>query len=549
MPQGFFLFLRKNIIVIVLVLLVVSFFFIYNTFLVDRSLINLQIALVKLNEAKTIEDLEKIKPLLKAPLLVALSKTATSNKAMAALDMINNIISNVKSDDQIKDIKFYVKSVIDIKEKERGAILSILDNFNTRLFAPVTNIPQKDLESKARSLTEKIKSTKDKDKLQELYCDLGTLLVESGDIEQAQVVFLQVVDLNPKSAAAAKALFSLASAYKANKEYEKAAIYFKKVIEQYYGEKIGIYSKYELADIWFKKGDYQKARDEYASVGAQYPQFDLAATALYEAGYISFYYLNDKDSALVYFNELSQQYPSANIVQHVVKEVRPVMAKEYRLKGFNLLKEKKYPEAVQNFDEAVRISPSDSKSYSGQGLGYYWQDNKQEALNRADRAIESNIQDEVALINSMFIYINSGRIDDAIRVGEMALSRVLVPKAEFYYNLGYAYLLKGEVDKAIAQFERAIRINSDFIFAYNNLGCAFWAKGQFSLAINKYKEAIGIDDSYVNAHYNLGISYFEIKRIEEAYKEFKIVNELNPTEYKEAANYLKQIVEVLKYQP
>ncbi|MDD2689670.1 MAG: tetratricopeptide repeat protein, partial [Candidatus Omnitrophica bacterium] len=140
-----------------------------------------------------------------------------------------------------------------------------------------------------------------------------------------------------------------------------------------------------------------------------------------------------------------------------------------------------------------------------------------------------------------------GKLDEARKVGE-EVSKVFLPRAEFYYNLGYAYLLKGMVQEAKGNFERSIRINPDFIFSYNNLGCALWMATAYAQAIQRFQEAIGIDQTFVTAHFNLGVVYFDLKRLEEAYKEFETVLQLNP-DYHEAREYLKLITETLHYQP
>lgn len=550
MPKSIILFIRRNYKLFSTLASVVILFGVYNTYLVDRSIINLRIALENTLGATAVEDLEKIKPLLKIPLLKEISKTTVASNVLVPLEIAENIISTTKVTEQIADVKFYLKSVIEAKEKERGGFLSALDRLNSRLFKPRLKLPKEKLLAQTKVLLAKIKSTQEKDKLQKLYYNLGNIYVQLANIFQAEDALLKAVEMDPNSALALKALFNLAWAYKSAGGYEKAVVYFQKVSQQYAQLKGRIDSKYQVADTWFKEGEYQKARDQYAQLSNEYPEFDIADLALYEAGSISFYYLDDRKAASDYLSKLEEKYPKAKIVQHTVKQLRPVMAKDFRMQGFKLLIEKKYVEAIETFRQAVEIAPLDGPSYSGMGLGFYWLKEKGEALYNAKKAVKATPDDEITLTNSLFIYINSGSVDEAIKIGEEYLSKrmLAVRRPEFYYNLGYAYVLKAKLNEATTYFDRAIRLNPDFAFAYNNLGCVLWALKNYSAAIKKFEEATHRYPAYADAYFNLGIAYFHFNRFEDSYKEFEKVLDVNPG-YLEAREYLRRIKEILKYQP
>ena len=58
-----------------------------------------------------------------------------------------------------------------------------------------------------------------------------------------------------------------------------------------------------------------------------------------------------------------------------------------------------------------------------------------------------------------------------------------------YYNRGNAYDDKGDVDRAIADYTEAIRLDPKFALAYNNRGNAYKAKGNSGRARADFDQA------------------------------------------------------------
>ena len=78
--------------------------------------------------------------------------------------------------------------------------------------------------------------------------------------------------------------------------------------------------------------------------------------------------------------------------------------------------------------------------------------------------------------------------------------------AEIFNNRGVAYRLKGDHDRAIADYAQAIRLNAKFAAAYNNRGVAYDHKGDYDRAIQDYDQAIKLKPS-AEAHFNRGNAY------------------------------------------
>jgi tetratricopeptide (TPR) repeat protein len=62
--------------------------------------------------------------------------------------------------------------------------------------------------------------------------------------------------------------------------------------------------------------------------------------------------------------------------------------------------------------------------------------------------------------------------------------------ADYFYGRGIAYQGKGDVDRAIADFTEAIRLQPRFTMAYASRGSAYEAKSECDRAAADYSEAV-----------------------------------------------------------
>jgi tetratricopeptide (TPR) repeat protein len=71
-------------------------------------------------------------------------------------------------------------------------------------------------------------------------------------------------------------------------------------------------------------------------------------------------------------------------------------------------------------------------------------------------------------------------------------------RATAYRLRGVAYRDKGHLDRAIADFSEAIRLNPLLASAYHDRGVAYRAKGDQRRAIADHADAIRLDPHYSN---------------------------------------------------
>ena len=104
-------------------------------------------------------------------------------------------------------------------------------------------------------------------------------------------------------------------------------------------------------------------------------------------------------------------------------------------------------------------------------------------------------------------------------------------------NLGFLFLRRGELDKAISEFQTALDIRSRNTQSHyslgaaliqSNLGNALARKQLWDAAIDHLQEAVRLRPDYADAYFNLGSVLFQQGKIDQAIAQWQKTLAINP---------------------
>ncbi len=141
---------------------------------------------------------------------------------------------------------------------------------------------------------------------------------------------------------------------------------------------------------------------------------------------------------------------------------------------------------------------------------------------------ETNVNLAIAFTNRGIAYNDKRQYDRAIQDFDQAI-RLNPSHADAWASRGNAYQEKGEHDKAIADFDRVLRLTPNDASAFYNRGNGYFGKGQYDRAIQDYDQASRLRPNHASTHYNRGLSYERTGRPEQAIPNFDQAIRLNPS--------------------
>jgi arylsulfatase A-like enzyme/tetratricopeptide (TPR) repeat protein len=140
--------------------------------------------------------------------------------------------------------------------------------------------------------------------------------------------------------------------------------------------------------------------------------------------------------------------------------------------------------AIELLKVCVKKDPQDPDNFNFLGVAYYKKGNAAKAMENYRKALELDN-------NYASVFNNIGSMYLALYLGGKK-------KDERVYRL------------AMENFNRALEIDPRLFAAYNGRGAAYRFKNQVKKAIADWEKAIEINPDYIDAYFNIGISYLQI---------------------------------------
>lgn len=137
--------------------------------------------------------------------------------------------------------------------------------------------------------------------------------------------------------------------------------------------------------------------------------------------------------------------------------------------------------------------------------------------------------------NQGVLYEKQGQFDRAIAHYDRAIQiRSNFPKA--YFNRALAYRNQGDLDKAIADYTTAIRLQSNYPDAYNNRGVAHHHKKDYVRAAADYSKAIRLNPKLISALHNRAVAHRALGKFNKALFDLNAALKLQPKYIQALAN-------------
>jgi tetratricopeptide (TPR) repeat protein len=189
-------------------------------------------------------------------------------------------------------------------------------------------------------------------------------------------------------------------------------------------------------------------------------------------------------------------------------------AEQFLTKGEEYAAQGKFKEAKVQFEKALKVDP-------------FYQTAKL-ILEVIEDLNAKRIESETVIhFFKGAVYHEKGQVDKAISEYNKAIE--IDPTFVWaYVNRGNVYEDNSEYDQAISEYNKALKINSKLAAAYFNRGFVYDKKGEYDKAIADYNMAIKINPKLADAYHNRGVIYFWKGQFDQAISDYTKAIEINP---------------------
>jgi len=184
--------------------------------------------------------------------------------------------------------------------------------------------------------------------------------------------------------------------------------------------------------------------------------------------------------------------------------LNPNLVEVYDYLANIFLNQKQFDEAIAYYQKALQINPKNANSYVGIGLVLQQKGELDEAIICYQKALQINPQIYEAYNNIGIIYQEKTKLNEAISYYQKALQCDPTPYPyilDIYLNMGKALYYQGKKEEAIAAFDTAILIKTNFIKAkfarcMSQLLIVYPNQSSIEISRNEYhKELIKLRDT------------------------------------------------------
>jgi protein O-GlcNAc transferase len=195
--------------------------------------------------------------------------------------------------------------------------------------------------------------------------------------------------------------------------------------------------------------------------------------------------------------------------------------------GVEHARQNRWRQALQTFDEAVRLAPDQPSFNYCRGVALCRFDRFEEAVEAFRREIRVSPDHGPAIAEIGTCLARTGRTREGIPYLQEGLRlRPRMPLAQ--YSLGLALLTENRRKEAIEALDKSIALDGAYVDAYRTRGLAYVMDGQFEKSVEDLRAASTLDSKNYKAIMELGLNFTAIARDQQAARLFELAANTAP---------------------
>lgn len=191
---------------------------------------------------------------------------------------------------------------------------------------------------------------------------------------------------------------------------------------------------------------------------------------------------------------------------------------------------KNYAQAIEDYTEAIKLDKNDSKIYAARAFVYAQQNDYEKAKSDYDEAIKINPEEPSYYENRGIMKLSLMKYNDAIDDFSIAIKKK-DDEPEFYFNRGNARLENGDNIGAIQDYDEAIKLDGKNYRFFHNRGMAKRRIGNLKESLYDFNESLKINNSIPNLFSSRGALLMDMKKYKEAIEDFSAALLLDENDY------------------
>ena len=206
-----------------------------------------------------------------------------------------------------------------------------------------------------------------------------------------------------------------------------------------------------------------------------------------------------------------------------------------------------YPQALRELREAERLDSYNATIHNNLGLAYLVRDKIDDAEIHFKKSLSIKNDYTDARNNLGRLYIDVGLYNKAITELEIAATDLTYQYPEkSWSNLGQAYFLSGQYEKAKKSLQKSVKERRDSCFTMNYYGRSLFELKNYKAAAESLDQAVRLCEksNFEEPHFYSALSFYKIGNVDQARARFNEVLQLYPKSH--YAIKAKEMLEILK---